>query len=84
MRTTENYPKLNQIYYILAELHNQGKQITLCNIHAQIGIKGNEETDKAVKQANRHVRDDQKRIPHTHYYLFIRRAGNSEWQGMGK
>ena len=45
---TENHPILNQIYDILAELHNQGKQITLCNVPPHIG---NEETDKAAKQA---------------------------------
>ena len=48
---TENHPILNQLYNILAELHNQGKQITLFKVPAHIGIKGNEETDKAAKQA---------------------------------
>ena len=28
----ENHPKLNQIYDILVELHNQGKQTTLCKV----------------------------------------------------
>ena len=37
----ENHPILNQIYDILAELHNQGKQMTLCKVPAHIGIKGN-------------------------------------------
>ena len=36
---------------ILAELHNQGKQITLCKVPAHIVIKGNEEADQAAKQA---------------------------------
>ena len=36
-----NLPLFNQIYDILAELQNQGKQITLCQILAHIGIKGN-------------------------------------------
>ena len=35
----------------LTELHNQGKQFTLCKVSAHIGIKGNEEADKAAKQA---------------------------------
>ena len=39
-----------QIYDILAELHNQGKQITLFKVPAHIGIKGNEEADKIAKQ----------------------------------
>ena len=47
----ENHPILNQICYILAEFHNQGKQIALCKVTAHIGIKGNEEADKAAKQA---------------------------------
>ena len=38
-----NHPILNQIYDILVELHNQGKQITLCKVHAHTRIKGNEE-----------------------------------------
>ena len=50
-RTTENHPILNQIYDTLAELHNQGKLITLCKIPTHIRIKGNEETDKAIKKA---------------------------------
>ena len=33
---------------MLAELHNQEKQITLCKIPAHIGIK---ETNKTAKQA---------------------------------
>ena len=47
----ENHPKLNQIYDILEELQNQGKQITMCKVPAHIGVKGNEEADKAAKQA---------------------------------
>ena len=47
----ENHSILNQIYDILAELHNQEKLITKCKIPANIGINGNEETDKATKQA---------------------------------
>ena len=47
----ENHTILNQIYEILAELINQEKQITLCKAPAHIGIKGNEETVKAAKQA---------------------------------
>ena len=47
----ENHPILNQIYDILTELHNQGKQFTLCKIPALIGVKGNKETDKPAKQA---------------------------------
>ena len=38
----------HQIYDMLAELYNQGKQITLCKVCAHIGI---EEADKAAKQA---------------------------------
>ena len=47
----ENHPILNQIYDILAELQNQGKQITICKVPAHIEVKGNEEDDKAAKQA---------------------------------
>ena len=42
-KNIKNYPILNQIYDILTELHNQGKQITLCKIPAHIGIERNEE-----------------------------------------
>ena len=44
----ENHPILNQLYDILTELYNQGKQITLCKVSAHIRIK---EVDKAAKQA---------------------------------
>ena len=47
----ENHPILNQIYDILTELQNLGKQLTLCKVPAHIGIKGNEEEVKAAKQA---------------------------------
>ena len=47
----ENHPIWNQIYDILAELHNQGKQIALCKVPAHIRIKVNEEADKPAKQA---------------------------------
>ena len=43
------YPILNQIYDILTELQNQGKQIILYKVPVLIGIKGNEEADKAVE-----------------------------------
>ena len=49
-KNRENHPILNQKYEVLAELHNQGKQITLCKVPAHIGIKGNEEADKSKKQ----------------------------------
>ena len=49
----ENHPIPNQIYDILTGLQNQGKQLTLSKVPAYIGIKGNEESDKAVKQANK-------------------------------
>ena len=45
----ENHPILNQIYDILAELQNQGKQITICKVPAHIGVKGNKEADRAAK-----------------------------------
>ena len=50
-KNRENYPILNQIYDILTELHNQVTQHTLCKVPAHIEIKGNEEEDKATKQA---------------------------------
>ena len=45
----ESHPILNRIYYILVELLNQGK--LYCKVSAHTGIKGNEEADKATKQA---------------------------------
>ena len=45
----ENHPILNQIYDILAELQAQNKKIILCKVPAHIGIKINEEADKAEK-----------------------------------
>ena len=47
----ENHPILNQIYDTLAELQNQGKQITIGKVPAHIGVKGNEEANRAAKQA---------------------------------
>ena len=39
----DNYSILNQVYDILAELQNKGKQIILCKIPTHKGIKGNEQ-----------------------------------------
>ena len=36
---SENHPILNQIYDILTELYNQGKQLTLCQVPAHMGIE---------------------------------------------
>ena len=36
---------------MLTELNKQGKRIILCKVPAHIRIKGNEEADKAAKQA---------------------------------
>ena len=49
MLAIENNRENHPIYDILEELNNQEKQITLCKIPARIGIKGNEEADKAAK-----------------------------------
>ena len=67
----ENHPILNQIYDILTELHNQGKQLL-----AHIGVKGN----KVAKQAIDIPGMTTTRLSYTDYYLIIKRARNSEWQ----
>ena len=61
----ENHPILNRIYDIIAELHNQRKKITLYKVPAHIGIRGNEEEDKAAKQAIDMLGMTITRLPHT-------------------
>ena len=63
----ENCPLLYQIYNILTELLNQGKQLTLFKVPARIGIKGNEETDKAAKQSIYISGMTTTRLPFIHY-----------------
>ena len=46
----EQNPILNQIYDILADLQKQKNQITLCKVLTLVGVRGNEEADKAAKQ----------------------------------
>ena len=70
----ENYPILNQIYDIIAELNNQGKQNTLCKVPAHIGKKGNEEADNAAKEAIYMPGMIKTRL------LFDHWARNSKWQ----
>ena len=64
----ENHPILNEIYDILVELHNQGKQITLCKVPTHIVIKGNEEADKAEKRAIDMAGMTTTGLPHMDYY----------------
>ena len=68
-RQQRNHPILNKIYDTLAELHIQGKQITLCKVPAHIGIKGKEEANKAAKQAIDMPGMTMTKLPHTDYYL---------------
>ena len=67
----ENHPILNQIYHIVTEL-------TLCKVPAHIRVKGNEEADKAAKQAIDMSGMTTTRLPYTDYNLTIRRVRNSE------
>ena len=73
----KNHPILNQMYDLLTELHNQGKQFALCKVAAHTGIKGNEE---AAKQAIDMPEMTTTRLPYTYYYLTIRRSRNSKWE----
>ena len=57
----------NQIYDILTELQNQGKQLKLCKAPAHIKGKGNEEADKAAKQAIDIPGMTTTRLPYTDY-----------------
>ena len=67
----ENRPILNQIYDILTEIQAQDKikNITLCKLHAHMGIERNEEADKAEK----YVKNDQ--IKTTLYRLILNNQG---------
>ena len=51
----ENRPKINKIYDVLTEFHEQRKQLTLCKVSTHLGIKGNEEAEKT---GNRYDRAD--------------------------
>ena len=64
----EKHPILNQI---LVDLQ---KQITFYKVLAHIEVKGNEEADKAVKQAIDMPGVTITRLSYTGYYLIIRRA----------
>ena len=77
-KNRENHRILNQIYDILVELQNQGEQIVLCIVPAHIGITRNKEADRAAKQAINMPGITTTKLPHTDYYLTIRRARNSE------
>ena len=60
----------------LTELHNQGKQLTLCKFPAHIGVKGNEEAKQAIDIPGMTTT----RLLYSDYYLTIRRAKNPKWQ----
>ena len=47
----ENHPILNQIYDIQTELHNQGKQLTLCkSLHTQELKETKKQTTQQIRQ----------------------------------
>ena len=75
---SENHPILNQIYDILTELHNQGKEFTLCKVPVDIEGKENVEADRSPKQAIGMPGMITTRLPYTDTYLTIRRTGNSK------
>ena len=77
---TNNDNKENLVYDILAEPQVQDKKIILCKVLAHIGIKGNEESDKAVKQEINMPGLTISRLHYTDYYLPIRGTRNSKRQ----
>ena len=68
----ENHLIINQIYDILAELHNQRKHIILCKVH----VKGNEEADNAAKPEIDMPGMTTARLSHTYYYPNFMKARN--------
>ena len=67
----KNHPILNQIYDILADLKGQKKHITFCKVPAHTGIKGNEEADKAAKEATDMPGMTTTRLPFTDYLFSV-------------
>ena len=63
----ENYSILKHMYDIPAEIHDQGKQTTICKIPAHIVIKKNKEAEKAAKQTLDMPGMTTTRLPHTDY-----------------
>ena len=76
----ENHPILNQMYDILAELHEQDKKIILYKVPAHMGNKEYKKTDKLAKEAIDLPGMTTRRLPYTDYYPTIRRVRNSKWQ----
>ena len=64
----------------MAELQSQSKKLILYKVPALLIIKGNEEADKAAKQAI-DMSGMATRLLYTDFYLTIRRVGrNFKWQ----
>ena len=72
-----NHPIVRDIHNWLVRLAQKKKRVSFCWVPSHIGIPGNEEADKAAKQATRPYED--KRIPYGDYMPIVKKYIFKKW-----
>ena len=73
-------PLVNKIQKWLIDLHSLHKRVTICWVPGHANIPNNERADEEARNAiTLDIMEENREIPRTDYYLYIKRAILSKW-----
>ena len=73
-------PIILDIQYFLRRVFEKGKSVTFCWSPGHVGIKGNEDADKAAKQAASNIQINFKSVPHLDTKSCTKRVVNDKFE----